>query len=171
MIYNSKTIEGLPELFLLKIKALYDIESQLIKALPKMAKNSADPQLKAGFKEHLEETKQHAKRLEQIFATLKMKPQKTKVEAIAGLIKDAEWLIKNVKGKQALDASLIAAAQYVEHYEMAGYGTAKEWALLLGNERAAELLEETLAEEKGADEKLNSLAKSKINKLAMPVEE
>lgn len=155
--------ETLNDLFLLKIKALYDIEQQLIKALPKMAKNAQHPDLKQAFKDHLEETKEQAKRLEKIFDLLGVRPQKTLVEAIRGLVKDAQWLITHVKNKLARDASLISAAQYVEHYEMAGYGTAKEWAKDLGLTEAEQLLDETLKEEIAADEKLNSIAVSQVN--------
>jgi ferritin-like metal-binding protein YciE len=163
----KKSDETLNDLFLLKIKALYDVENQLVKALPKMAQKASDPDLKAGFKDHLQETKGHVARLEKIFASLKLRPQATKVEAIRGLIKDGEWVMKNVKNKEALDAALIGAAQYVEHYEMAGYGAAAEWAKLLGMDAAAKLLAQTLEEEEGADEKLNDLAKSQINEQVM----
>jgi ferritin-like metal-binding protein YciE len=167
---NLKHAE-LKDLFLLKIKALYDIETHLVKALPKMAAHSADKDLKSGFKNHLKETQGQVRRLRNIFFLLGISPQKTQVEAIRGLVKDAEWLIKNIKDTRALDAGLIAAAQYVEHYEIAGYGTALEWAKLLGLEGAARLLKETLREEKAADEKLNRLAKHKVNKQAIRPEE
>src|SRR6185436_9132471 len=149
--------KSLSDLFLLKIKALYDIETKLVKALPKMAEHASNLALATGFKDHLKETKEHVTRLEKIFHMLDAKPEKTEVEGIQGMIHDADWIIKHVKNKQALDAALIASAQYVEHYEMAGYGTAKEWAELLKLDEAARLLEETLEEEVGADEKLNDL--------------
>lgn len=166
-----KKAASIKDLFLVKIKALYDIESELIKALPKMAKKATNPELKKGLEDHLKETKNQAGRLEQIFASLGLKPQKTKVEAIRGLTKDAAWVMQNVQPGPALDANLIAAGQHVEHFEMAGYGTAIEWAKLLGLQNAESLLEETLSEEKAADEKLNELAISGINSQALPVEE
>jgi ferritin-like metal-binding protein YciE len=155
--------ENLHELFLNKLKALYDVEQQIIKALPKMEKAATSKELKKGFSDHLKETKEHAARLEQIFDMMGVKPGKLVSEAIRGLIKDGEWVIKNVKDKNALDANLIAAAQYVEHYEMAGYGTAREWAKLMGHDDAAELLDTTLTEESTTNEKLNELATSEIN--------
>jgi ferritin-like metal-binding protein YciE len=157
----------LEDLLLLKLKALYDIELQLMKALPKMAKKSNDPELKAGFTEHFEETKGHKERLEEIFKSIGQKPTKTKVEAIRGMIIDAEWMMKNIKDREALDASLIAAGQYAEHYEMAGYGSAKEWAKILGLNEIEDLLNQTLLEEKSADQKLNDLATGKINEQAI----
>ncbi len=167
---NKISIATLDKLLLLKIMALYDVETQLIKALPKMAGNSDDEDLKSAFEEHLEQTRGHAEKLEKIFEILEEKPKKTKVDAIRGLVKDAEWVIKNIKDKKTRDASLIATGQYVEHYEMAGYGTALEWAKLLELETAADLLEIILNEEKEADEKLNELAKTKINLRAMVVD-
>lgn len=157
----------LQDLFVMKLKALYDIELQLTKALPKMAKNATDPELSAGFEEHLEETLEHVSRLEEIFGRLGEKPTKTKVEAIRGMIADADWIMKNIKDPDALDASLIAAGQYAEHYEMAGYGAAKEWAKLLGLNEIEDLLNETLKEEKAADAKLNELATARINEQAL----
>lgn len=163
-------IQNLEDLFLIKIKSLYDVETQIIKALPKMAKKATDPDLKKGFFVHLEETKQQAKRLEQVFTQFGAKAQKTKVEAIRGAIADTEWLIKNVDVPEVLDAGLVAAAQYVEHYEMAGYGTVVEWAKLLGEDKIAKLLQQTLDEEKATDEKLNKLALSAINESALAEE-
>lgn len=160
---------NLADLFVTKLKALYDIESQLVKALPKMAKKATDSKLAESFKKHLAETKVHAQRLEKIFRMLGLKPQKTKVEAIRGLIKDGEWVMKNVNPDEARDANLIAAGQYVEHYEMAGYGSAREWAEMLGETDAAKLLSQTLEEEKAADEKLNQLAMSGLNEKAMTI--
>ncbi len=153
----------LQDLFLMKIQALYDIEQEIIKALPKMAQKAGNMELKKGLEEHLEETREQAERLEQIFGILGERPKKLKVEAIRGIVEDTKWVMSNIKDPQALDASIIAAAQYVEHYEMAGYGTAKEWADMLGLNEARDLLEETLEEEKSADEKLNDVAVSEVN--------
>jgi ferritin-like metal-binding protein YciE len=158
--------DTLKDLLILKVKALYDIENQIIRALPKMAKKATNPVLRDGFKRHLNQTKIHASRLEKIFKIFGAKPQKTKVEGIRGLAKDADWVMKNIRDKKALDANLIAAAQYVEHYEMAGYGSAREWAKEIGETEVADLLEQTLKEEKMTDEKLNQLAMSQVNPAA-----
>lgn len=171
----SKTAEGmdnsLHELMLVKLSALYDVEKQLIRALPKMAKKASDKDLKKGIEEHLKETENHARRLEKIFDQLGEKiNKKITSAAIRGLIEDAEWVLKNVKKPEALDANIVAAAQYVEHYEMAGYGSALAWAQLMGHGEAAMMLEETLNEEKAADEKLNDLAMSKLNAVALDAE-
>lgn len=149
------------------MQALYDIESEIIKALPKMAKAATDGELKAGFEDHLEETKNQKARLEQIFELLEEKPKKTKVEAVRGLIEDTEWIIKQDTPAEVLDASLAASARYVEHYEIAGYTTALEWAELLDRTEIADLLAETLAEEIGAEETVSELAGSTLNAKAL----
>jgi ferritin-like metal-binding protein YciE len=160
-------LESLHDLFALKIMALLDIESEIVKALPKMAKAASDPDLKQSFSDHLEETKGHVERLEAVFGELDLKPKKTKCEAIRGLVEDTEWLIKEKPTRAALDAGLIASARYVEHYEMAGYLSAVVWAKLLGYGEAAKLLQATLEEEKAADEKLAAAAEESINAKAM----
>ncbi len=162
----AKKYETLHDLFILKLQALYAIENELVKALPKMAKNATDEDLKEGFTMHLDETRTQVERLEQAFTLLEMKQTKTKVEAIRGLAKDAEWVIKNINEDRARDAALISAARYVEHYEMAGYLTAIQWAQELGYDEVRILLEETLQEEMGADEKLAGLAQEKIDDAA-----
>lgn len=159
----------LQDLLVLKLKALYDIETQLTKALPKMAAHANDPDLRLGFEHHLKETKEHARRLERAFRLLSVKPSATKVEAIRGLIADAEWIIKQKPGDAALDAMLVAAAGYVEHYEMAGYMSASMWAVRLGHHRVSELLRQTLDEEVKAATKLNVLSEKKIDRRAMMV--
>jgi ferritin-like metal-binding protein YciE len=164
-------IENLRDLFMVKIMALYDIETQLVKALPKMAKAASDEDLKKGFTDHAKETAIHATRLEEIFEMLDMKPKKMKVEAIRGLIADAEWIIKEKPSADLLDAVLIASARYVEHYEMAGYMSAIEWAELLEMDEAADLLKSTLEEESNTDAKLVELAASSVNKKAMEFDE
>jgi len=166
---SKKQQQNLGDLLVTKLKALLDIETQITKALPKMAKNANDPELKKGFEKHLKQTQGHVKRLKQAFKLLGMKAQKITVDAIRGLIKDGEWVIKNVKGPEALDANLIAAAQYVEHYEMAGYGSAATWANELGYTEIADLLNQTLEEEKQTDEELTSLAESRVNEKAMAI--
>lgn len=163
----KKDLQSLQDLLLLKLRALYDVENTLVKALPKMAEHATDPELKAGFEQHLRETEQHVRRLEHAFEAMGYKPEKIKVEAIRGLITDAEWIMKQVPKGQTLDPMLIAAAQYVEHYEIAGYGTAREWADLLGHTDVEEILRQTLDEEKHADEILNVLATDRINQTAM----
>jgi ferritin-like metal-binding protein YciE len=158
---TSKDMD-LKSLLIQKLQALYDIENEIIKALPKLAKKAKHSELKQALEEHLEQTRGHAERLIKAFDILGEKPKKLKVEGIRGIIEDGDWVAKNIP-QPALDANLIAAAQYVEHYEMAGYGTAAEWAEELGEMEIKELMGQTLEEEKAADEKLNALAKTKIN--------
>jgi ferritin-like metal-binding protein YciE len=158
---------SLHDIFIQKLQALYDIEKQLVKALPKMAKQAHDASLQAGFEEHLEQTKEHVTRLERAFVLLEEKPRSLQSSAIRGLIEDASWVMHHVYGKEALDANLIAAAQYVEHYEMAGYGAALAWARLMNHTEVADLLELTLREEIETDQKLTKLAESKINDRAL----
>ncbi len=157
----------LNDLFILKIRALYDIEQQLVKALPKMSRNSTDPDLQKGFEDHLVETQNNVSRLERIFEILGIKPSKTKVEGIRGLISDAEWIINEEPEADALDALLISSASYVEHYEMAGYVSAIDWAQKLNLTEAVELLDQTLEEENIAADKLSNLAREKINEKVM----
>lgn len=156
----------LHDLLILKLNALYYVEQQLVKALPKMAQAATNEDLAIAFNDHLDETKTHVKRLEAALASLGEKPKKIAVDAIDGLIADAEWCIKNIKDMAALDASLIAAAQYVEMYETAGYGAAREWASLMRHTEAMDLLRQTLEEEEAADGILNDLALGGINELA-----
>jgi len=161
----------LADLFLIKIQSLYDIEYELIKALPKMASKASDQKLKAGFRGHLDETRAQVARLEQIFKDLGQKPKKNKVEAIRGMCKDTVWILKNITDTEALDVALIAATSHVEHYEMASYNTAINWAEDLGYVRAAKLLNDTLTEEIGANEKLMTLATEKIDRRILPMSE
>ncbi len=156
---------NLKELLIQKIQALYDIEAQLVKALPKMAKAATDQSLKEAFRDHLAETRTHGERLEQAFKLLQVKPKKLKVEAIRGMIKDSEWVIKNIKPAEALDSNLIRAAQYVEHYEMAGYMAAIAWATTLEETDVATLLDNTLQEEQNSDKKLAELGRDLDTKL------
>ena len=151
-------IESLEDLFRLKITSLYDIESAIVGSLPKLAKAATEPELKEALEMHLEETKSQVNRLEEIFTMLDMKPKKTKVEAIRGLIADADWVIKQKPSSGLLDALIIASARYVEHYEMAGYMSAIAWAEHLGMNEAAELLQATLQEENNAETKLSEIA-------------
>ncbi len=140
--------------FITKLQALYDIEKQLEKALPKMAKAASNPNLKKGFQEHFEETKMHSKRLEAIFEELAVAPKKLKTEGIRGIIADSEWVARVDAPTAIKDAMLASAARYAEHYEMAGYLSAIIEANTLGIPTIAALLTKTLNEEKSADEKL-----------------
>ena len=138
---------------------VYDAEKQILKALPKMVKAAKHEELKDAFETHLQETERQVERLEEVFGMLEEKPRAKKCKAMQGLIKEGEELIKEDVG----DAGLICAAQKIEHYEIATYGSLASWARLLEEEDAADLLEETLDEEKSADEKLTQVAESAIN--------
>jgi len=153
-------INTLHDVYVEQLKDLYSAEQQLIKALPKRAKAANDPTLKSGFEQHLEETKGHAERLEEIFEELDEKPTGKKCKAMGGLIEEGSEAIGEDASPEAKDAMLIAAAQRVEHYEIAGYGCVKTYAKLLGYEDAAQVLEETLGEEVATDEKLTEAAES-----------
>ena len=153
-------INTLHDVYVEQLRDLYSAETQLIKALPKMAKAAQDQTLKKGFEDHLEQTKVHAERLEEIFENLDEKPTGKKCKAMAGLVEEGSEAIGEDASPEAKDAMLIAAAQRVEHYEMAGYGCVKTYARLLGYEDAAQLLEETLGEEVATDEKLTEAAES-----------
>ena len=149
--------EGLKELYVDELKDLYNAENQLVKALPKMAKAATSPDLRAGFEEHLEQTKGHVSRLETIFEKLGESPKGKKCKGMEGLIEEGSEAIEEHEG-DVLDAALIGAAQRVEHYEIAGYGTVIAFAEELGEPEHASLLNETLNEEKETDEKLTALA-------------
>lgn len=153
-------IKTLHDLFIHETKDLYSAENQLTKALPKMAKAASDPDLKAGFKRHLEETREHLKRLERIAEILEFSPKGKKCLAMEGLVAEGEETISEDAAPSVKDAALISAAQKVEHYEIAGYGTLRAFAELLGYDEVRELVEETLEEEKATDEKLTELAAS-----------
>jgi ferritin-like metal-binding protein YciE len=154
------------QLFLDEIRDLYDAEKQLTKALPKMANAAASEDLRMAFEGHLEQTREHVRRLEEIFDDLGEKGAGKKCTAMHGLIKEGEDLME--MDQSALrDAGLIAAAQKVEHYEISGYGSVRAHAQMLGNPEAVSLLDETLSEEKNADRKLNDLAESTINSEAL----
>jgi ferritin-like metal-binding protein YciE len=155
-------METLRELYVDELKDLYSAETQITKALPKMAKAASNKQLKSAFESHLEETKQHVTRLEQIFAEMDESPKGKTCEGMKGLLKEGDELMHEDADPEVMDAGLISAAQRVEHYEMAGYGTVRTYAELLGEENAMQLLEETLKEEKAADTKLSKVA-NKIN--------
>ncbi|MGA8429942.1 MAG: ferritin-like domain-containing protein [Candidatus Sulfotelmatobacter sp.] len=151
--------EGLKELYIDELKDLYSAENQLVKALPKMAKAASSEELQQGFEEHLEQTKEHVARLEKIFEALDESPKGKKCMGMEGLVKEGSEVMGEDFEDAVMDAALIGAAQRVEHYEIAAYGTVLEFANVLGETDAASLLEETLNEEKETDEKLTELAK------------
>ena len=156
-------MNSLQDLFIHELKDLYNAEGQLIKALPKMAKAATSPDLKQAFQTHLKETEVHAQRLEQIFDELDESPKGKKCKAMEGLVEEGKELMDEDAEPEVMDAGLIAAAQKVEHYEIAGYGTVRTYAQMLGNDQAARLLQQTLNEEGMTDKKLNALAMQCIN--------
>jgi ferritin-like metal-binding protein YciE len=161
--------ESLKDLYIDELKDLYSAENQLVKALPKMAKAASSPKLRAGFEEHLEQTKGHVQPLETIFQQLDESPKGKKCKGMEGLIEEGGEAIKEYEG-ELRDAALIGAAQRVEHYEMAGYGTVIAFAEELGETKHVSLLKETLKEEKETDEKLTGLS-GEINAAANHGEE
>ena len=156
--------ETLYDAYVDELKDLYSAENQILKALPRMTKAASHRQLKQGFTKHERQTRQHVKRLDRIFRDLGEKATGKKCVGMEGVLKEGTDLIKEHRNdKEMLDAGLIAAAQHVEHYEMAGYGTVRTWSRLLGYEDHAELLQQTLDEERETDETLTALAESSIN--------
>jgi ferritin-like metal-binding protein YciE len=156
-------LNSLQALYKEQLQDLYSAEQQLIKALPKMAKTASSPQLRMAFEQHLEQTKGHAGRIEQIFRDLGGSPNGKKCKGMEGLIAEGDEMIKENADADVKDAGLIAAANRVEHYEMAGYGTVRTYARLLGRNQDAMLLQQTLDEEGDADKKLTQLAESSVN--------
>ena len=156
-------LDTLKDLYVEELKDLYSAEKQLIKALPKMAKAANDKGLQDAFRTHLKQTAEHAKRLEQICDELGVSPRGKKCVGMEGLIEEGSDLIKENPDPDVLDAGLISAAQHVEHYEMAGYGTVRTYARQLGFEEQADLLQQTLNEEGETDHLLTRLAESGIN--------
>ena len=155
-------MDSLRDLFVEQLQDLYSAENQILKALPKMIKNAKSEQLKAGFQEHLQQTQQQVERLDQIFDSLDEEAEGKVCKGMQGLLKEGEELMGEDADDDVLDAGLISAAQHVEHYEIAGYGTVRTYAELLGEKEAVRLLQTTLEEEKATDQKLTQLA-SKIN--------
>ena len=158
--------KSLQELFVEELRDAYDGENRLTKALPKMAKAAEHPELRTAFTDHLRETQQQITRLEQVFRTLGETPRGKKCDGIMGIVEEGKTAMEELEGP-VLDAALIAGAQRAEHYEIAAYGTLAYFAGLLGNDRAKQLLGETLEEEKAADRKLNDIAKSRVNRDAL----
>jgi ferritin-like metal-binding protein YciE len=156
----------LDELFLHELKDLYDAEHQLVDALPAMAKAATDPDLKSAFTSHLAETRKQVTRLKDVFQEFGDTPEREECDGMKGLIEEAEKLMDDAEDPTVRDAALIAAAQKVEHYEIATYGTLITWARLAGLASAQQLLEQSLEEEKAADEKLTDIAESSVNAAA-----
>jgi ferritin-like metal-binding protein YciE len=150
--------ETLQELYVEELRDLYDAETQLVKALPKMAEGAGSEELREAFQEHLEQTKQHVQRLEQIFEGLGEKAKGEKCKGMEGLVKEGSDLLGEDMDEDVKDAAIIGAAQKVEHYEIAGYGTVRTFASLLGESEAEQLLQQTLDEEKETDQRLTELA-------------
>ena len=158
----------LHDAFVDELRDAYDGEKQLVRALAKMARAATAADLKAAFESHREETQTHVERLEQVFAGLDEKVRGKHCDGIAGIIEEGNAIIEEDFEEATLDACLIAAGQRAEHYEMAAYGTLVAWARLMGHDEAAGLLQQTLDEEKSADEKLSALAEGGINQNAAP---
>lgn len=161
---------GLKKLYVEELKDLYSAETQLLKAIPKMAEAATSDELRRGFEEHLKQTEEHVRRLETICKELGESPKGKKCNGMEGLIKEGKEMIEENEDSAELDAGLISAAQHVEHYEIAGYGCVRTYAKLLGENRAVALLDKTLAEEKETDKKLTQLAEQ-INLQALDNEE
>jgi ferritin-like metal-binding protein YciE len=161
---NMKTLK---DLFIGELADIYDAEHQLVKALPKMAKAATCTHLQKAILSHLEETKGHVKKVERVFDCFDKKARGKTCEATKGLLEEGDVIAADFKGSPAINAALISAAQKVEHYEMASYGCLHEWAGILGNQEAADLLETILNEEKAANESLTELARERSNDEAL----
>lgn len=158
------SVKTMQDLFVDELRDIYHAEKQLVKALPKMAKAAAHPQLKEAFTSHLDETKGQVERLDQVFELLDLGRRAKPCAAMEGLLEEAASMMEEIEDPQVLDVGMIVGAQKVEHYEIAGYGALVALAKQLGHADAAKLLSQTLAEEKAADSKLNELALSVVNK-------
>jgi ferritin-like metal-binding protein YciE len=156
-------LQDLQDLYVEELRDLYNAEKQLVKALPKMAKKAAHDELKQAFTDHLEETKGHVERLEQIFDKLGKRAGGKTCKAMQGIVEEGKEVMEEDAEPEVMDAALIAAGQRAEHYEIAAYGTVRTYAKLLGDQQAAELLQSTLDEEGAADKKLTKLAETSIN--------
>ena len=159
-------MENLQELYVEELKDLYSAENQILKGMPRMIKAATNPALKRAFTKHEKQTREQVKRLERICKSLGEKPTGKKCVGMEGLLEEAKDLIKEKPAKEVLDAGLISAAQHVEHYEMAGYGTCRTWARLLGFQAHADLLQKTLDEEQQTDLDLTALAEAMVNMAA-----
>jgi ferritin-like metal-binding protein YciE len=166
MAKMSQDIETMDQLFLHGLQDIYYAEKKIVSALPKMIEKASSDELREGFETHLEETRGQVERLERVFEMCDEKPKTVQCPAIDGIIEEAEEISGEVDDESVLDAALAAAAQAVEHYEIARYGTLVAWARALGKDECAELLGETLEEEKATDEKLTRLAEKELNRRA-----
>jgi ferritin-like metal-binding protein YciE len=164
---NKTNMKTLKDLFLDELADMYDAEHRIIKALPKLAKAATCENLKAAFLSHLKETEGQVTKLEKVFQAFGEKPKAKKCKATVGLLEEGDEIASNNKGEPTINAALISAGQKVEHYEIASYGCLHEWAGLLGNSKAASLIEEILDQEKAADKKLMELARASGNKEAL----
>ena len=156
-------LDSLQKLYIEELRDLYNAENQLVKALPKMAKHASHQELKQAFEDHLEQTKEHVERLDEIFKRLDERPTGKTCKGMKGLIEEGSEILEKDGDESVLDAALIGAAQRVEHYEIAGYGTVRTFANMLGENEAAELLQQTLDEEGETDKLLTELAESVVN--------
>ncbi len=159
----SKDIKTLDDLFVHTLRDVYYAENQIVKALPKMIDKATDEELRTGLSDHLDQTKNHVRRLEQVFQMHGVEIKGVDCPAIDGILKEADEVVADVADKEVLDAAIIASAQAVEHYEITRYGTLATWAKQLGREDCASILVETLDEEKDADELLTEVAKGHVN--------
>ena len=157
------TVNSLNDLFVETLKDLYYVEKKLVKTLPKMAAKASSEELKDAIESHLAETQTHVQRLEQVFELIGKTPRGKTCDAILGIIEEGKEIMEEYKGTEALDAGLISAAQAVEHYEIARYGTLKAWAQQLGLKDAVKLLDQTLQEESATDQKLSQLGEQSAN--------
>lgn len=163
-------MKTLRELFLAELSDMYDAEHRITKALPKLVKAATNEELKQALQSHLEETEGHVTKVEQVFAAFGEKPKAKKCEATVGLLEEGDEIVSENKGSATINAAIISAGQKVEHYEIASYGCLREWASLLNNQEAVELIQEILDQEKHADQKLGELA-SNCNQEALGDEE
>lgn len=164
-------IDSLDSLFEDELKDIYDAEKQITKALPKMIKKAGAEELRTAFEEHLQQTEEHIDRLEQVFEQLEMPARGKKCVGMQNLIKEGQEMMAEAEDEDTRDALMIAAAQKIEHYEIAAYGTLRVWANLLGHEESASLFEETLEEEKETDQRLTLIAESVVNQAAADTED
>ena len=162
----TKDIKSMDDLFVHQLKDIYYAEKRIVGALPKMIEKASSAALKQGLQMHLEETRTHVTRLEEVFSMHGVEPDSVKCPAIDGIIEEADEVAGDVDSKSVLDAAIIASAQAVEHYEMARYGTLIAWAKQLGHSDCASVLQQTLEEEMAADQKLTLLAEGGINQAA-----
>jgi ferritin-like metal-binding protein YciE len=162
-IFTTERFNSLEELLKHEVKDIYDAEHRITEALPLMRDKAANPSLKQAFEDHLRQTEKHIERLESVFESLGIQPDRQKCDAMVGLIKEGSTVLDAEGDKDVLDAALIAAAQRVEHYEIAGYGTLRAFARQLNNAYLAELFEETLDEEKATDQMLTDIAETSAN--------